>query len=82
MDQDGEKLWIMFVGNDILGERHLSRLLKGYLRYYHTDRCHLALEKDCPVRRRPTTQSDSKAKIITLSRVGGLYHRYEWHEAA
>jgi transposase InsO family protein len=30
----------------VLNERHLRRLLKDYLRYYHEDRTHLGLGKD------------------------------------
>jgi transposase InsO family protein len=32
----------------VLNERHLRRLLKDYVRYYHEDRTHLGLEKDTP----------------------------------
>ena len=32
----------------VLNERHLLRLLKDYLRYYHEDRTHLGLGKDTP----------------------------------
>jgi hypothetical protein len=33
----------------VLGERHLRRMLYEYVEYSHEDRCHLGLEKDCPV---------------------------------
>jgi hypothetical protein len=29
----------------VLNERHLKRLMTEYVRYYHDDRTHLALEK-------------------------------------
>jgi len=32
----------------ILSERHLRRLMKKYVRYYHEDRTHLALANDTP----------------------------------
>ncbi len=32
----------------ILGERHLRRILREYLDYYHSCRTHLSLEKDAP----------------------------------
>ena len=35
----------------ILNERHLRRVLRDYLDYYHRSRTHLGLEKDCPVPR-------------------------------
>jgi transposase InsO family protein len=64
--------WVLSARQDlldhviILGERHLRRMLSEYLLYYHEDRCHLGLEKDCPVRRRVTTRSGPTAKIIVL----------------
>jgi putative transposase len=35
----------------ILNERHLKRLMADYIRYYHEDRTHLALEKRTPADR-------------------------------
>ncbi|HTG62666.1 MAG TPA: integrase core domain-containing protein, partial [Terriglobia bacterium] len=32
----------------VLNQRHLRRLMKNYLRYYHEDRTHLGLGKDTP----------------------------------
>jgi putative transposase len=32
----------------VLNERHLRRLMTAYVRYYHEDRTHLALEKRTP----------------------------------
>jgi len=66
----------------VLGERHLSRLIKNHVRYYHQDRCHLALAKDCPVGRPVTARPKATARIIALSRVGGLHHLYVWRNAA
>jgi transposase InsO family protein len=80
--------WVLSARQDlldhviVLGERHLRRMLNEYLLYYHDDRCHLGLEKDCPTRRRVTTRPAPKAEIIALPRVGGLHHRYEWRAAA
>lgn len=80
--------WVLSVRQDllnniiVLGERHLRQLLRSYLRYYHEDRCHLSLEKNCPVRRQISRRSHPRAKIIALPRVGGLHHRYEWRAAA
>ena len=66
----------------ILGERHLLRLLRSYLEYYHEDRSHLGLGKDAPDRRPVTRRPSPTAKVVALPRVGGLHHRYEWREAA
>jgi transposase InsO family protein len=66
----------------VFGERHLVRLVRLYLSYYHDDRCHLALEKDTPNERPVAPRPSSAAKVVALPRVGGLHHRYEWREAA
>lgn len=80
--------WVLSVRHElldhviVLGERHLRRMLYEYVEYYHEDRCHLGLEKDCPVSRQPTTRSAQAAKVVSLPRVGGLHNRYEWRAAA
>ncbi len=50
----------------IFGERHLVRLVRDYLRYYHEDRCHLGLNKDTPY------QETSHAATITHGKGGGI----------
>ena len=57
----------------VLSERHLRRLLKSYLTYYHGSRTHLCLGKDAPEPRAVMGQG----VIIAISQVGGLHHRYE-----
>jgi putative transposase len=58
----------------ILNEKHLRRLLQGYLAYYHNFRTHLSLEKDCP-ESRPVELPD-QGQIVEFPMVGGLHHRY------
>jgi transposase InsO family protein len=58
----------------ILNERHLSRVMREYLDYYHRHRTHRALDRDCPVPR-PVEEVD-QGKIVEFSLVGGLHHRY------
>ena len=60
----------------ILNERHLRRLLKEYVRYYHEDRTHLGIEKDTPDGRVATPGPSSGHNVISLPRLGGLHHRY------
>ena len=60
----------------VLNQRHLRRLLKEYVRYYHEDRTHLGLGKDTPDGRVAASASPSASKIISLPRLGGLHHRY------
>ena len=59
----------------VLGETHLRRIVKRYVRYYHASRCHLALEKDAPERR--AVQPPKQGHVIEIPEVGGLHHRYE-----
>jgi hypothetical protein len=58
----------------VLGERHLRRILRKYLEYYHGSRTHLALDKNTPeIRQR---ESPDGGKVIALPMVGGRHHRY------
>jgi transposase InsO family protein len=63
-------------------ERHLLRLLREYVSYYHQDRVHDSLRKDTPVRRPVERKPQANATVISLPRLGGLHHRYAWREAA
>jgi len=58
----------------VLNEMHLRRLLKEYLAYYHGFRTHLGLGKDCPKTR--AVEPPALGRIVELSMVGGLHHRY------
>jgi len=58
----------------ILGERHLRRILRDYLDYYHSCRTHLSLEKDAPDSR--PVEPPAMGKVIAVPKVGGLHHRY------
>ncbi len=65
-----------------LNEQHLRRLIRDYVNYHHPDRIHHALDKDTP-NCRPVEQKPSpEATVISSPRLGGLYHRYNWREAA
>jgi putative transposase len=58
----------------ILNQRHLRRMLRAYLAYYHRSRTHLGLRKDAPDGRPACTAS---GEIIVSPEVGGLHHRYD-----
>ena len=58
----------------VLGERHLRRILSSYLRYYHTARTHLSLDKDAPDHR--PAQPSHTGKVVALPHLGGLHHQY------
>lgn len=49
----------------VFSEKHLRRVLRSYLKYYHGSRAHLALEKDCPVPR-PVERRDGHYQPIHL----------------
>ena len=65
-----------------LNERHLLRLLRGYVSYYHQDRIHDSLGKDVPQERPVEPKPAENVTLISLPRVGGLHHRYTWRQAA
>ncbi|MDZ4697212.1 MAG: integrase core domain-containing protein [Deltaproteobacteria bacterium] len=58
----------------VLGERHLHRILREYVSYYHTARTHLSLGKDAPDYR-PVVASDN-GDLVSVPMVGGLHHKY------
>ena len=63
----------------MFGERHLRRVLREYVAYYHASRTHLGLGKDAPQPRR--TQGRDGGVVVSASVLGGLHHRY-WRQAA
>ena len=65
-----------------LDERHLLRLLRDYVSYYHYDRIHDALKKDTPNRRAVQPRPAARARVISSAKLGGLHHRYTWRAAA
>ena len=65
-----------------LDERHLLRLLREYVSYYHQDRIHDSLEKDTPDKRAIEPKPATTAIVTSMPRLGGLHHRYAWREAA
>jgi putative transposase len=60
----------------VLNERHLKRLVREYIRYYHEDRTHLGLAKDTPVGRPVARASADRSRVQSFARLGGLHHRY------
>ncbi len=63
----------------MLNDRHLRKILRQYLGYYHESRTHLGLEKDCPFSR--AVQGPQIGEIKSEHVLGGLHHRY-FREAA
>jgi transposase InsO family protein len=61
----------------VLNERHLNRLMAEYIRYHHDDRTHLGLDKQTPAGREATGSPTKNARVISISRLDGLHHRYQ-----
>jgi hypothetical protein len=59
----------------VFNERHLSRLLTEYVKYYHRFRTHLSLAMDCPESR--AVQAPELGEVIEVAEVGGLHHHDE-----
>jgi transposase InsO family protein len=66
----------------ILNRRHLEILLSEYVLYYNEDRTHYNLDKDPPSGRPVLQRQSDDDKVIALSRIGGLHHKYVWKDAA
>ncbi len=58
----------------VLDERHLRRILRDYLNYYHSCRTHLSLEKDAPDSR--PVQPPELGDVMAIPKVGGIHHYY------
>jgi hypothetical protein len=65
-----------------LNERHLRRLGREYLAYYHEDRTHVGLDKTtpCQAANRTTSYRNEPDPVSTSNR--RFHHRYYWAEAA
>jgi putative transposase len=61
----------------VLNERHLKRLMREYIDYYHDDRTHLGLGQETPAGRTTTKSTPVNAKVVSMPRLGGLHHRYD-----
>jgi len=60
----------------VLNERHLRRLMKEYVRYYHDDRTHISLSKGTPEGRKAERNSAVGRNVVSMPKLGGLHHRY------
>ncbi len=59
----------------ILGEAHLRRILKEYVKYYNQQRPHQGIEQQLP--EPDITLNSSTGKITAFPVLGGLHHSYE-----
>ena len=51
--------------------------MSEYVRYYHEDRTHLALEKGTPLGRLAATDASVSSRVASMPRLDGLHHRYD-----
>ena len=58
----------------VLGERHILHLVRQHARYYNEERPHMSLGGDAPLAR--AVEAREAGKLVSLSRVSGLHHRY------
>jgi putative transposase len=58
----------------VLNERHLLRILKEFLAYYHQARTHMALADNAPESR--AVEPPSQGRVRAIPYLGGLHHRY------
>jgi putative transposase len=65
----------------VFNEDHLRRLMREYVGYYNKDRCHLSLERDSPLGRAIQKKPSEFAKAISIPKLNGMQHCYEWQEA-
>ena len=65
-----------------LNEQHLGRLIREYVAYRELDRIHDSLEKDMPNSRAVQPKPAAPATVLSMPRLGGLYHCYGWREPA
>jgi transposase InsO family protein len=59
----------------VLNERHLLRLLREYLGYYHTARTHQSLEDNAPYPR--AVEPPERGRVVSVPYLGGLHHCYK-----
>ncbi len=59
----------------VLHERHLRRVLRSYISYYHHWRTHRSLAMDAPKPR--AVQPSELGPVRKVPEVGGLHHHYE-----
>jgi len=62
----------------ILHEQHLRNLMSQYVSWFEKFRLHQGLEGKSPIPRKEEREEDKvEVKIVSISILGGLHHRYE-----
>jgi len=66
----------------VFNEDHLRRLMKEYVEYYNKNRCHLSLNRDSPLGRTIQDKPSESSNVVSVPKLSGLQHKYEWKQAA
>jgi putative transposase len=61
----------------VVNERHLKQPMFEYARYCREERTHLGLNKETSEGRVAAERANAISKVVTVPRLGGLYHRYD-----
>jgi putative transposase len=60
----------------VLGQRHLRRLLRGYIRHYNQQRPHRSLALAVPEAGEPKSPELNPREVRRREVLGGLIHEY------
>ena len=60
----------------ILGESHLYRVIKEYVKYFNQARPHQGIEQKIPEGNLLVREDERKGKIIAFPVLNGLHHDY------
>jgi transposase InsO family protein len=61
----------------ILGEAHLRRALRAYVRYFNEERSHQGIAQDIPVRSQTgASVQEPRGRVEVVPMLGGLHHTY------
>jgi len=64
----------------VLNERPPRQLIESFVTCHNADRTHIGVGKDSPCGRPVEQRPGATSNVVSLSRVGGLHHRYAWRQ--
>ena len=60
----------------VLSQRHLERLLREFVDYYHSARPHQGIGGETPIAQDKPPDIQGPTKLVSIPVLGGLHHRY------